>query len=206
MPYFADDIIQVKVYTRLGNQAGLNLLHWRVTATAGGNVTEAEVATDFEALISPVIRPLLTTAATYQGVLVQSVFPVLTLGTLNANGAGAGSGGASPLPSQVSGILTKQSAFAGRRFRGRVYIPFPAEEDNTVTFVPSVGYQAAAANYGNVIETINLVTGTTGGTVTFTPIIFRRSAPATSATLLNCRMNVAWATQRSRGSYGRPNF
>jgi len=206
MGYAVEDIIQVKVLTRLGNQAGLNILHWRCTAqVSGGLVTEAAAAASFEALIAPVIKPLLTVPALYQGIQLQTVHPVVTLGSLNATGAGAGTGGANPLPGQCCGSLTKQSLFAGRSNRGRVYVPFPAEEDNTVDHIPSVGYQAALANYGDAIETTRVVTVGTS-TATFTPVIFRRGAPAASVTLVNIRTNVAWSTQRSRGSFGRPNF
>src|SRR3546814_8120191 len=45
------------------------------------------------------------------------------------------------LPGQVCGMVTKLTAAAGRRFRGRVYVPFPLETDND-GIVPSAAYVA----------------------------------------------------------------
>lgn len=205
MPYSVDDVIQVKVLTRLGNQAGLNILHYRVRAMAGTGPTEMAVAERFAVLISPVILPLLTQTAAFQGINVKTVFQTPTVGATTADGAGFGTGGASPLPGQVTGILTKQTLFAGRGNRGRVYVPFPSEEDNTAANLPSIGYQAALANYADNLNNV-ITIGTAPNTITVEPIVFRRLDPATSKVVENLRVNIAWATQRSRGNYGRPNF
>src|SRR4029450_8013116 len=60
----------------------------------------------------------------------------------------AGTGATAPLPPQVSVVVTRQTALAGRSHRGRAYLPCPVSGQLTATGqFNSTGASTLAANY-----------------------------------------------------------
>jgi hypothetical protein len=200
-----NDIWELRVWSLLGEQVGVNTFHWRASAVAAAP-TDAQSASHFDALIDTEYKAILNNVAAYRGVTFQRVFPLpRTRAAIATTGAGVGTGGASPLPKQVAGVITWLTPFAGPAFRGRSYLPFPSEEHNTSNGVPQAAYTTACNTLATLLITPQTVLGGPGQTVTWTRVL---------ANLLdNIYIEVdgflsrpRWATQKKRGDYGQRNI
>lgn len=200
----ANDKIKVTWVVELGDQIGLTSLHCRMTNVAGTTSYDT-VAQLISSLTHLEMKALICNESTFKGILVQRVFPkpVAVPVVWNAN-AGVGTGGANPLPRQVSGLLATRTDFGGRRFRGRMYIPFPSESMNdTPDAQPTQPYKDALAAFAAKLlpgfeDAVGpdtwraqpvLIDQTTGGTTDIVTMIVRSR----------------WATQRRRGDFGAKN-
>jgi len=199
-----NEVIEQKVFSTFGEQLAVNTLHFLVTAITGVGATDAEIAVNHETIYAPLTKGVMSSAALYYGLQVQKIFPApprVAAATVLLQGVGLVAG--DPLPKQVCGILTKRTAFAGRTFRGRIYLPFPSETDNAVDSTPTPGYLANLAFWVIALQG-NILTAGAGGTNTLRHILFHRATGGfdfvTSAVARD-----KWATQRRRGAYGRPN-
>lgn len=194
-----------KIGCYMVGQAGLNLIHWVCTTNTGAGGTDTQFAISLDALLAPLLKPMMPSIATYYGVGVQQIWPLpLTALNISAAHTGVGSGGLAPVPPQVSGIITMNTGLAGRANRGRVYVPFPAAAfvDGTLT-TPTGAYQILLTAVFNALATpITITVG--GGTSVMTPGVYHRTTHAVSA-FTTGRVNPKWATQRRRGNYGRAN-
>jgi hypothetical protein len=200
-----DDIWSIKLVCRSGNQLGINDLKYRVLAINGTGATAVQVATAFDNAFAPVVKPLLCAAAQWRGVIATKIFPKPPdMSGLSSGNVGAGTGGPSPLPAQVAGLITKLTAYSGRKYRGRVYVPFPATSDIGLTDqVSSANYQTRLQTMAAVVFALQLP-GAGGNTLNMAPVIFTRK-DSISTLVIGARVNPAWATQRRRGGYGRQN-
>lgn len=200
------DIERVVVYTQFTEQAGINVWYFRLATQVGGVITPVARANSIFAQFSPSISALMTSQATFVAVGVRKVFPLpMSQETLSdlVTIPGIGSGGG--IPRQASGIITTLTGLAGRANRGRKYVPFPAEDANQVTAIPTAGYMTSLADYATAA--IPLMTHVVGPvTETWNPIIFRTANPALSPNLIDFKTRNRWATQKRRGSYGVPNL
>jgi hypothetical protein len=114
-----------------------------------------------------------------------------------------GTGGTSPMPTQVAGIITRRVLLTKNTNRGRVYIPFPDKTASLATETPS----------GVYLTNLNLLK------LALMPIIapfqsdgMQPWAPGLGSItkgdfngLVDCQTRAKWATQRRRGDYGTPN-
>lgn len=199
------DVYAVRLFTALGDQAAVNVRHYRVTTQQGTGATDAEIAAAMALIYPPAMKNMLVSAANYHGLNVQKIFPLPpTVAVPSSVGAGPGLDTSEPLPRQVSGIITLRTAFAGRRYRGRIYIPFPGELANDPNGVPSVAYVTGLVALANLVLP-PVVAGAGGNTSTLTSVLFHRDTNTTDA-ITNAVAQSKWATQRRRGSYGRPNI
>lgn len=199
------DLYQVRIITQLGDQAGLNILHYRVTAQTGPDPTLLSIANNLDGQFRASYVANLSATAQFRGVGVRKFRPVpISPETVSNVGPVNGGVAGDALPRQVSGIITLKTAFAGRAFRGRVYVPFPAESDNTSSFVPTNTYVLNLTLIGNAIRSPGpIVSGPDSLTLALT-IFHRRQGTNDLVTSIQSR--TMWATQRRRGSYGRPNL
>jgi len=108
-----------------------------------------------------------------------------------------------PLPSQCAGLISWRTALAGKRNRGRTYMPFPAEADNAVTEFPSADYQARLQTLASTLENITLL-NTEAGDI-FLRMQVNSVAGNTFTDVDGYLIRAKWATQRRRGQFGRPN-
>ena len=198
------EILKCRVVAVAGNQASANVRHYRTSVVAGVEPSLTTKLTAIADLIRPLYGPLMHSSATVTFCGLQQVSPLplgLEIRTTGIFQGGTGTG--DPLPRQVSGIITLRTAFAGRGFRGRVYVPFPGETHNTGTAEPSGQYQLDLQLLANALAT-SVTAGSGANTATMTPVIFRRR-PRTSFDLASAVGQPKWATQRRRGAYGQPN-
>lgn len=200
----AGDIYQVRIECGFGTQASENIRHWRVSAVVTPEATPLQIATIMNLTFAPHYKALLSSSATYRGVGVRRIFPLpLTVETVVSSQAGPGLVTGDPLPKQTSGVITLRTGFAGRKFRGRVYVPFPGESDNTGSGFPGGGYLNALIALAPDFQTEFTVVNGAGSSV-LVPIIWHRRTMTFDA-ITSTVHRLIWGTQRRRGDYGRPN-
>jgi len=201
------DKIETRAITLAQNQLGINVCHWNVEAIAGIDTLEA--FTEFmEALLAPLYKPLMSAEAEWRGLgarVIDETPPGIEV-FANAE-VGPGTDAGELLPTQVCGILTKKTLLAGRKFRGRVYLPFPAETVNDSDGNPTAGYLINANLLGDELEgTVQLNDGA-AGTIDVGAVL--RSGDGAGGFIYTsidqCFARPRWATQRKRGAYGQKN-
>jgi len=182
-------------------QQSANVRHWRVVSVGATPRSEQYVCDSLSQTFAAYYKLCMPILATYRGSTLQTVNPALTVPVSSILGRGAGSVGGDTLPPQVAGLISFKTAFAGRAFRGRMYIPFPSETDNTVAGIPSAAYLINLQNLGNAFASTLLV-GPGGDQVTLEPVLYR-AAPLQVTTITSAMARPAWATQRRRSFINR---
>lgn len=203
-PVAVGDIIEVKLACYCRDQLALNIVHARMKTVVVAP-TYPKLAEGFEALFGADMKTLINNEAEFLGVAIRSVF-IAPLGPeyISSLLAGAGTGTGDVLPLQVTGMITKRTLAPGRKYRGRFYAPFPSESDSAVTGKPSAGYLTKLDNISFTLKSIAAPTAWgAGNTAEF--VVFRRTNPTDSKIISGATNQNKFATQRRRGSYGRPN-
>jgi hypothetical protein len=117
------DIYQVTVVGRLHGQTTNNVTHYKETQSGAGDPA-TKLAQQCDAFMLPAFKAFCS--AEWEALYVQAQkirpVPIELAVAVNIN-AGAGTGGANSLPSSVAAVIKRLTVFAGRRFRGRSYIP-----------------------------------------------------------------------------------
>lgn len=204
-PMAVGEIYEGRIYCKLKNQLAINTTHWRVSAVAG-IVNDDELAKQLDLAVTTPLTLLLCSEAQYQGVTVQKVFPLpRTVATLNSFSAGFGAPARPTLPGNLCGLIQKRTNLAGPKFRGRVYVPFPSEEDNTdVEGVPSALYKINMGTYAAAIFGTFMLAPAGGGTATLTPVVLHRADMSTTD-VDTTHVSNFWADQRRRSDRGKMN-
>jgi hypothetical protein len=201
------DIYEIKFYCLQSispQQLGLNVLHYKVLASLGTSPPEQDIADAFAGSSAAVYKALLSQDAEFYGVGIQKIFPLpKPVATFSANGRGAGTDAFSLMPTQVTGLLTWRTEFAGRAFRGRSYLPFPAKDASSGDEIPGAAYLANLFSWATAISA-PLTVGGGGNTRRFELGIWQRHSSAWVA-VHDFLVRRKWATQRRRGDYGRIN-
>lgn len=105
-----------------------------------------------------------------------------------------GSRAGSQSPPQVSLLLKKVTASAGRRNRGRMYLPGPSESDTTQGGDVASSCVSAMGNFSGDLLTMDNEAGTNVGS----PVLFHDTAPTTPTVITNIVAQTKVATQRRR--------
>ena len=198
------DIFEVKVACILGDQAGINVTHWRVAGVGAPAANAEDIATAFNIALEPLYKALMSNDAQYYGVRVQKIRPApVDVAWVKSNLAGAGVIASRALPSQVSGLIKLGTDFAGRAERGRVYPPFPAQSSSDVDDTPTAIYLADLENLGGFYSS-QFIPTVGPRSCTLNPVVYHR-LPKTWTLITSYRARDTWATQRRRGATGRPN-
>lgn len=199
------EVYIARVYTTLASQLAITTMHYRISNLAGV-FTEVELANGIRSPINAAYASLMSDQASLRGVGVQRVFPLPPRATaFDGLAATAGGDASDALPKQICGVIAKRTQFAGRKFRGRMYIPFPAEAANDPTQGrPSAAYQAGLATLAGLWDNVlSLVGG--GGGCDATPVIWHAST-STHDDITSCVARTFWGTQRRRGDFGATNI
>lgn len=199
-----NDVWQVSFVCGTPTQLSFNVRHYRTSFQVGGPVGTLAVATRFATLFNAAYKALLSSSANFLGVVAQKIRPLpMTVALSNNTGAGVGEATGDLLPKQVAGIITIKTALAGRRFRGRLYVPFPAEVDSTVAAAPTGSYITRLGTLAFALLANVVVTDMTFSE-TMNPIVFSRKFELFTPVVDFVAKGV-WATQRRRGDFGRLN-
>ena len=197
------DLYTFRIVSTSTIQNAINVLHYYCVAKAGTGATDLTIAQAFDTAIKASYKALLETTCTYRGVGVKRIVPAPpSVETSTIASLGPGLGGTGLLPTQVCGLVQWKSLIGTRHGRGRLYTPFPAVTDITAAGVFSAAYQTKLTNVGAAILAL-LVAGVTN-TNTFQLYLWDRKNQVGTpvSTYTN---SPAVATQRKRGSFGRPN-
>jgi hypothetical protein len=198
------DIIQMRIECHSEPQVSQNVRHFIISVENPPAATLQQMAAALNTIFAPLYKNVLNANAFFRGVGTRRVHPPpLTLEATTDDSAGLGLILGDQLPAQVSGIITLKTQFAGRAYRGRVYIPFPGEASNTASATPDATYLSNLNLLGSAFIT-GVVVPNGAGNSTLTPVIFHRVNKLTTV-LLDFTARPVWATQRRRGDYGRPN-
>ena len=135
---------------------------------------------------------------------VQKLRPLpMLVEVCTANDVGPGVVLGEALPRQSAGLIRLKSAMAGRSGRGRAYIPFPGEADNTVGAVPTPGYGTRLAILAGLLgSAVDVTEGV--NTEAWAPVVFHRTTGTADLIVATQVINL-WHTQRRRGSLGAAN-
>lgn len=198
------DILEAVFYCTNGPQAGLNVIHYQVSAIIG--IPTDQMAADVLSGAASITYPQwLASDSLFYGVKVQIINRTPKPAAVSSViGQQVGIAGGVTLPGQAAGIITKLTRFAGRSYRGRMYVPFPGETLNTGT-PPEV----SMAGQGLLLAIANTVLiaqpgGIGGNNCIISPVIADKHG--TVRALVNgFTIRSKWATQRRRGDYGRAN-
>lgn len=203
-------IYEHRIVCFIAGQLGINILHGRIESLVAPNPTDQLYVNAVELALAPLYKACLpNTAGAWRGVGVRQVgVAVAGVEVFSTASTNAGNGTTPALPKQVAGIISKKTDLSGRKNRGRLYIPFPREEDNTTDGRPDATYiaamQAIADWYKGDATNIREVTVLGGGIARVRFGIYHRSdlsfTPCT-----NFVVRGEWANQRRRGGYGRTN-
>jgi len=175
---------------------------WYLPATVGGSNTDAtNCLAHFRSVWNVLAAKMITAATiTYDSttIAMEATTGVLTgafVGTTPANSIGAG--GSSPLPYQTQGLIAwgTSTVIAGRRLRGRWFIPYPDEGDNSGT--PG----APSSSYTSQLQAgvTAMMVAPAGGAL---PVIWHRPAPGGSngghGAITGGNARPYWCAQRKR--------
>lgn len=212
-PLSTNGLYQCRAWTLQAEQAAVNTVYYLVLSQAGTPTTDADLAINFEALVAPQYKALISTDAQFRGVQVTLTNPApgVPVPATQFSNLLVGAGSASPpdCPRQVSGIIQWTTNFSGKRFRGHLYFPFPTVGNVQTDGVPTAAYQTSLSNFANSLIAFTTVqNGPHTGTATVAMYLHHRAgiSPTPLATPITGKVVPGkFATQRRRGSYGRPN-
>lgn len=201
--------LAVRIWCSSQEQASVNTLNYAVTAVGGASVTDQEIADYVQGVVVGAggILPMLDNTATFDGIAVNFLnvrpLPATALSTASPT---SGTGGAIGNPRQATGLTAWLTDFAGPAFRGRTYWPFAPAADDFGGGVPSTTYLTAVASLAARLHSFS--PGTSPDIATLRLNIYHRAKapnPAYMSLVVADTTRTKWATQKRRGSYGRPN-
>jgi hypothetical protein len=199
------DILELRTYCYAPSQISVNTIHYRVVGATTGGASCSEIAVALDALLSPLYKPQMPTTARWRGVTIANIVPPRTIAFRAVGNDGAGTGSAFLAPTQVSGLIHINSLIAGPRGRGRIYVGFVDQNQITATGAPSGVYTTGLTTLGAAFGPNQTIVGGTGSTI-MNQVILHRPFVVSGYTLVTGMTGSSkFATQKSRGMYGRQN-
>lgn len=205
-PVVAGHLLEVKVYTYFRSQLGLNVIHMKVnTVTAGMILTD--IVQQIEADWNGSWKAWMNDEAEWKGIGIRDLtHNPLEVEVFSGAQAGPGTGG-DPLPGQLCGLITKRTAVAGPKGRGRMYVPFPGSDMMLGGAVDPVG--GVAVLDALIADIRGPETETAGGFSMNWNVVLRTPTiggdPFSSTPLITMVAEAEFASQRRRGNYGTKN-
>jgi hypothetical protein len=207
LPAFSSgDIVKFTVVCQDTEQVSLNNFYYLAGIGTGGSGDPNSSAVAFDAMIAPLIKPILNNNSTYNGVICQRVFPtpVPARAVATAN-KGSGTGGAISLPRQTAGITSWTTDLAKQANRGRTYWPFPPAALSITDGKPNATYVGALITMATAIRTLAVLVGPTGGDFCVCTYSIYHRKTNTTQPITGSFSQFAWATQKRRGTKGKAN-
>jgi len=154
------DVNKVIIEGTLHGQLVQTVLHYVTLNGALGPVEEVErLAEQVVAVVVPQLKAIQSAEYTHTRVLAQKIFPLPPrVPVINVTAAGAGGVAGQSLPTEVTAVITKKTPFAGRKYRGRIFVPgvpVTSELDSQLSAAAMTAW-TAAADAMNVVLTHDL--------------------------------------------------
>jgi len=196
------DVLRVVLICNSAGQYSQNVVHYLVVTQSGG-FTDQECADALSQEWSSPLRDLMAPNASYVGLKLQRLAPNPTQPVVSTGGAGVGSRTGDLMSPQTCGLLAKKTDTGGKKGRGRMYLPFPSEADNTSTGIVGATYITnAAAVSANLSTNLSLTGAGTSGQVR--GILYNPAHGFSAVKLITSTvLNGAWGTQRRRSFVNR---
>jgi len=202
------DVVKITavIYNDTNVQLGLNDWYYVCDSFVGSGASTQDAVDQWSTGAAPFYYPLFTSNSRYYGAMInryRTAFPV-TKTRNSANSRAAGTAAGFEIPTQVSGLITKETDVGGRSGRGRAYIPFPDTTAVDIAGHPSALYKAnltLLAGFAMAAQIFN----SAGNTSNCSPCLFRPGPPVKGEHITQMRVSSKFATQRRRGDYGRLN-
>lgn len=202
------NFLRTQIFCQQQEQVSCNTWTYQVIADQYvQGPTDLDWAVYFEQQMAPLMKAIVAADATFLGVKVSQYnntdkyYP-----QTSQTQKGFGTDGPIAMPRQVCGIYSRETAFRGPGFRGRVYLPFPATVDDQSNAVPTAAYVANLTTLAIKAEGMFQFTGTAGGKCVVAPYLVHKNKLIAPTPILGWLVRGKWATQRRRGSYGRSNL
>lgn len=177
-----------------------NVFHWFLNVPDGADTDEASVSNAVNTFVVGTILPLLNIKCRFRTTLTQRVYPLpRTAGSLVDNGIGVvGAIAGDALPPACALVIRKRTAFAGRRYRGRLFVPMLSESDQVNGIWAGANYLALAAAWDSLLATV--LVGADGGE--YIPIIFPKNGTTASAKIITSSSSDPVVRQQRRREVG----
>lgn len=200
-----DDLLEMRVICYYGSQIAVNVYHYRTTnlTVVSGDVTTADMAQQMSGVLQVPYINLMPTTARFFGCGVRRLTPTLTLEDGWAGDEAGGTESATVLPSQTCGLVTLLTGLGGRSQRGRKYFGFPAHTFMTAASLADATYRGRMADVIDLYLAGGTIVGVDGTTIDLVAVLKHLNNTHNDVTSYITRSQ--WGTQKSRGSYGRPN-
>jgi hypothetical protein len=164
-----NDIYRATVLQTLDGQAMMNVLHYRLSTVGSGNVQDA-LAAIMDSTIGAALKAHLPDDVFYESVTAQKIYPLpVTFPSVNGTTSGFGTVAVTAFPTEVCAVITKRTALAGPRRRGRAYISGLGSTYVTESMLNATGQ----TEIGPIGTAMTQVLNGANGNV-FTPIIWHR--------------------------------
>jgi hypothetical protein len=200
------DVVSVRAWSTLGNQAAVNTYNFECISQSGSGATDQDVANGFDGFMSTFYTTILANQSRYNGV---QVYFLRRTGPLpspaqSTAGAGPGVGGVDAMPRNTCAILKYRSFSRGPGGRGRVFLGMLPTDTMDANGHPTTGFNtfvnAFAANL-----LLNTIIGTPPNTITLAWVLARRAVPVTVEQIIFAESANKFGQMHKRGDYGRPN-
>lgn len=199
----AGDIVRCGCWSTQGDQAAVNTFHFVAVSVGALPMTDADVAAQVSDTYSDIIDTF-NTVTKYNGCEAQIIFPLpVKTSSKSTVGSGFGAGTVANLPRQTAGLTAWYTNVAGRHGRGRTYWPFPAGNWDDSGGVPTAAYVTLVDDLAFAILGITAISA--GGRTGTVALVLHNRVTHTSEPITQKITRPKWATQRKRGSFGRPN-
>lgn len=186
-------------------QAATNRFIWHCIQVSGLGAEDQAALDQLGDLLSNAYKALLGSTADFRGWTLQryqagNVYPFVT----DVRNAGLGTGGLGIAPPQVAGLISWRTPLAGRKNRGRSYLPYVADADMDPDGTPAAVYLTKLETFANLMLP-PLTVGTPPDTSTIKFSIANSPHAFQPVGVSDWRIENGFATQRRRGYWGRPN-
>ena len=183
-----------------GGRYAIIVRHWRCTGQNGTGGTVEEFANALNSRFAGLWENLLDSAASYEKCSGQ----IIDLATNHPTSLAAENSPQTPetgvvtgeiMPGQVAGVVTLQTSFPGKSYRGRLYMPF-ASEDDSVNGKPGTTYKT---NLGTMAGSFigNFLFGSGGNESIVTSCVYSVTNHV-ATTIQSLVVRPFWGTQRKR--------
>jgi hypothetical protein len=201
----ANSLLQFVVACQQAEQTAINTFWARVQTLGVNPVTDADLAAQFGIDVAPIYKNLISNDSTFLGVscAIFNSNPRLSP-AVSTSSAGPGIGGTPTLPRQTAGLVRWHTGFMGHASRGRTHLPFPSNAANTADGTPTAAYATDVSPLEALIISPYAVTA--GGRTSTIRFGVRSKVHLTITDITAAVFVNAWGTQKSRGSFGRPNL
>jgi len=204
----AGDILAVRAWTVLDEQAAVNTWNYLCTNVVGGGITDQDLATQWDTLNgSPFYQFLCPPDVEYRGVQVYFMKRTgfLPAPSVSIAGAHVGVTGTTCLPRVAAGILKYNSFDRGPGGRGRIYLPFVSGDYAAANGRPTVAYDTLVNSFASGLLSPFVITSG-GNSATFVwGILKKRTLPMTLNAAIAAESADKFGNLHKRGDYGKAN-